>query len=496
MSFNSLHFLAFFSLLLSAYFLIVPSFRRHFLLAASLYFYMAWRPEYIVLLLSATLIGYVTGLALSGTDSIPRRRQYIVLCMVLLLGDLFVFKYFNFVNDNVRILFASLRLPYEIPAMHLLLPLGISFYTFELLSYVIDVYRGTLRAERDFSKLLLFVAFFPKLVAGPIERGTNLLPQFDVPGRFEYGRITDGLKLMAWGFFKKLVVADRLSPLVQKVYETPSDFDGVTLTLATVLFAFQVYCDFSGYSDIAVGAAETLGYRLNRNFDRPYFATSIQDFWKRWHISLSTWLTDYVYTPLTRSRFLKLSWYHKFLASLFLTFIVSGLWHGAQWTFVAWGALHGTYLVSSMLTQKVRRKMVARFKLNRVPVVHRVLRTVFTFTLVCISYIFFRAESMGDATYILTHVLTGWDVLLMKVLSRGNVLSGFVFAEDLAEFALGVYGIIAVLLVDHWRASGSLRAALSVRPAWQRWSLYYAHAGMILVLGAYNSAHQFIYFQF
>ncbi len=308
--------------------------------------------------------------------------------------------------------------------------------------------------------------------------------------------MTDGLKLMGWGLFKKVVVADRLAGLVQQVYGKPQDHDGVALTMATLLFAVQVYCDFSGYSDIAIGAAQTLGYKLMPNFERPYFAKSIQEFWKRWHISLSTWLTDYVYTPLTRSELIKLKWYYKFLASIFLTFIVSGLWHGAQWTYVTWGALHGLYLVSSMLTQRLRSRGVKLFRLDRAPTVHHGLRIAFTFTLVCISYIFFRASSMPDGLYIITHLFTGWGGASTGVLHPESAVKGFIFAEHIAEFLVAIYGIAIVLLVDILQSYGSIRSLIAARPGWVRWSLYYAQVTNIVLLGTYSNAQQFIYFQF
>jgi D-alanyl-lipoteichoic acid acyltransferase DltB (MBOAT superfamily) len=262
------------------------------------------------------------------------------------------------------------------------------------------------------------------------------------------------------------------------------------MAVATLLFTVQVYCDFSGYSDIAIGAAQTLGYNLMKNFNQPYLAVSIQDFWKRWHISLSTWLSDYIYTPLARSKFLKLKWYNMMLVSLFATFVISGLWHGAQWTFVAWGALHGVYLVSSMLTQRLRRKAVKFVRFDRVPQVHYVLRIAFTFSLVCFSYILFRANTMADALYIMSHLFTGWGNL-----AKG-VYHGLIAGRG-PEFLLAMYGITVVGIVEALQKQGSVRVRIAAQSAWVRWGLYYAVATSVIILGAfYDDAQQFIYFQF
>jgi D-alanyl-lipoteichoic acid acyltransferase DltB (MBOAT superfamily) len=309
--------------------------------------------------------------------------------------------------------------------------------------------------------------------------------------------MADGLKLMAWGFFKKVVVADRLAVLVNDVYGAPRDHEGVSLMLATVFFAFQVYCDFSAYSDIAVGAAHTMGYRLTTNFRTPYFATSIADFWKRWHISLSTWLTDYVYTPLTRARAPRLPWYPKFLLSLFLTFLVSGLWHGASWTFVVWGALHGTYLVGSILTRSLRARVVTALRLERVPRLRTAVQVALTFGLVCVGYVFFRAASLADAWYILTHAWRGGRTLLRSLGDPEFLGQALLFTGHELDFVLAVGGVAVVLAVSVLEARGGGLARLAARPAWQRWAVYYVLTLAIVLGGAFSDeAHQFIYFQF
>ncbi len=495
MAFNSFHFLVFFPVVLALYFALPHRYRWLLLLAASCYFYMAWRPEFILLLLGETLVAYAGALLIER--ALPGRRKAILIaCLLILVGVLFVFKYFNFFNDSLRTWLTAIGVSYDIPAIDLLLPLGISFFTFQKIAYLVDVYQKKISAERHLGIFSVFTTFFPQLVAGPIERAADLLPQFRVEARFDYARICDGLRLMAWGLFKKVVVADRLAPFVNTVYSSPQQYDGPTLMAATVMFAFQVYCDFSAYSDIAIGAARTMGINLSANFRQPYFAMSIGEFWKRWHITLSTWLTDYVYTPLTRSKAIKLPWYPKFLAALLVTFLISGLWHGADWTFVAWGALHGIYLISSMLSQKLRKRTVSALRLDRHPVLHGILRVAMTFSLVCLTYIFFRSESIPDAVYIVTHLFSGFQALLENAGELRTLREAFVVGGTVPEFIVALLGVSVVLAVDAYvRFRGSL--TVSVSPIWIRWPAYYLLVLSVITLGAfYDDAHSFIYFQF
>jgi D-alanyl-lipoteichoic acid acyltransferase DltB (MBOAT superfamily) len=496
MLFNSFEFLVFFLVVLALYFWIRPRFRWLLLLAASLYFYMAWRPGYVALLLGAIGVSYWSAIRIEQATVQRRKKIYLAGATAALLSVLFIYKYFNFFNDSVRALVTAMGLPYAVPAIHLLLPIGISFYTFQLLSYVIDVYSGKLRAERNLGILALYGSYFPQLLSGPIGRAGALLKQLHAHHEFDESRIASGLQLMAWGFFKKLVVADRLSLFVERIYSNPAAYDGISLIIGTVFFAFQVYCDFGGYSDIAIGAAKTMGYDLMKNFDRPYFATSIQEFWKRWHISLTSWLTDYVYRPLTRSRLIRLQWYYKFLACLMATFLVSGLWHGAAWTFIVWGALHGTYLVGSVLTEDLRRKAVSTLRLHRAPRLHYGLRVATTFSLVCLTYIFFRASSLADAWYIATHLFSGVHTFFSDLLVGHHVKLNKLFVELKVEFLLGLAGVAVVLGADLLQTAGSVRLRFAALPAYLRWGVYYAGMLTILVMGALGESHQFLYFQF
>lgn len=281
----------------------------------------------------------------------PSYRKWILLVTLLFnVGILFVFKYYNFFNDSLRTALNIFNISYNAPTLKLLLPVGISFYTFQVISYLADVYKGEQGAERHFGHFAVFVAFFPKLVAGPIERARNLLPQFYEKQEFDYQRASDGLKLIGWGLFKKMVIADRVAVYVNQVYNNPGDYTGAPVAMATVFYAIQVYCDFSGYTDIARGSALILGFRLMENFNRPYFSKSISEFWRRWHISLSSWLEDYIYTPILIK---KRDWgLTAIIFSLLVTFITCGLWHGANWTFVIWGLLHGVMLSLEVVTRK------------------------------------------------------------------------------------------------------------------------------------------------
>jgi len=418
-----------------------------------------------------------------------RRRKYLILSLLLNLGLLFSFKYFNFFNDSLRIILTRYNIFYNIPNLKVLLPIGISFYTFQTLSYTIDVYRGKRDPERHLGIFALYVAFFPQLVAGPIERSTRLLPQFRKQHTFDYKRVTNGLKLMAWGYFQKVVIADNLAVGVDNIYNNPHGYSGLVLIVATVFFAFQIYCDFSGYTDIARGAAQIMGYDLMLNFRRPYFAKSIRDFWQRWHISLTSWFRDYFYIPLGGNRVVKWRWYY----NIFIVFLVSGLWHGANWTFIIWGALHGFYLLFSIWTKDIRERLAGFTRIREFPTPRKYLRALVTFCLVLFAWVFFRANSVSDALYIVTNVHTGWGDLSMV-----SAIKNSLRALGLTKLELFIAVIsIAILVVIHLiQRKGSLREMIAVRPAWFRWLAYYALLLSIVFFGAFNRSVPFVYFQF
>ncbi len=481
--FNSFEFLIFFPVVTLAYFLMPHRFRLVFLLLASYYFYMCWRPEYIILILASTLVDYFAGLGMGRTDDRKKRRKFLLMSLFANLGLLFTFKYFNFFADSLNHLFAAVRLDAQMPALDVLLPVGISFYTFQTLSYTIDVYRGETQPERNPLRFALYVAFFPQLVAGPIERSTRLLKQFYRKVSFSEERLQSGLLLILWGLFKKVVIADRLAIYVNEVYNHPGDYQGWPLILATYFFAFQIYCDFSGYSDIAIGSARILGFDLMENFRQPYFTRSISEFWKRWHISLSTWFRDYLYIPLGGNRVVKWRWYY----NLMVVFLVSGLWHGANWTFVVWGALHGFYLIFSIWTQTGRARMREWFGLSRRPRLEALWQTVVTFHLVLVAWVFFRANSLSDALLILNN-MSQLEFSLQGLMDI-NVKLGW------GELMLVMLFIAGMELVHVLQISGRL-ASLSLRtPQPLRLAVFYGLLLSIVFFGVFNHT-EFIYFQF
>ena len=488
MLFNSLHFLVFFPVVLGLYFGLPARWRAPLLLATSYYFYLSWRPAYGLLLAGTTLLDYFSGVRMSRLASPAERRPWLYLSLVSNLGTLFVFKYFNFFRDAAGALATSLHLPFAVPLLGLVLPVGVSFYTFQSVAYIVDVYQGRLEAEQHLGRFALFVAFWPQLVAGPIERGGQMLPQFREPHYFDYGRVASGLRLMAWGMFKKVVIADRLALLANPVFDHPQRFNGLALLLAVLAFTGQIYADFSGYTDLARGAARVLGYQLVLNFRQPYFAASVGDFWRRWHMSLSGWFRDYVYIPLGGSRRGRA----RTQLNVFIVFLLSGLWHGASWTFVAWGALHGTYLVAESLSQPARAALARWLGLAARPRVLQALGIATTLALVAYAWIFFRANSLADAFYIGTQVFRGWGQLT----GRGAVLTvGRFFQGYPPEVAVTLAALGLLLLVDLYQEQPGLAARWRRATAPARWLAYAALLLATVLFGVFNSTH-FIYFQF
>ena len=487
MLFNSFQFLLFFPTVTVLYFLLPHRLRWQLLLLASCLFYMAFIPWYIVILIVTILIDYLAGLWLDKPNLSPAQRKMVLaISIVSTCLVLFVFKYFNFFNTNFAFIAHLLHLNYPVGVLKIILPIGLSFHTFQSLSYVVEVYRGNQKAERHFGIYALYVMFYPQLVAGPIERPQNLLHQFYAEHAFEYQRVTDGLKLMAWGLFKKVVIADRLAIAVNQVYGNPHEYTGLPLIVATVFFAFQIYCDFSGYSDIAIGSAQVMGFRLMDNFNRPYFSKSIAEFWKRWHISLSTWFRDYLYIPLGGNR--AKTWRWQF--NLFITFLISGFWHGASWTYVIWGGINGFYLIGSLWTRNLRQSFCQAVGLDRFPRFHKYLRIAVTFALVCVAWIFFRANSISDAWYILTHLFRGLNQDIHGSGPHGVALK--LCRYDLVV-EIGAVGLME--FVHAIQRHRRIRHMLVDRPWWFRWSLYYAICFSIIYFGVFEQA-QFIYFQF
>jgi D-alanyl-lipoteichoic acid acyltransferase DltB (MBOAT superfamily) len=484
MLFNSVEFLVFFTLIVSVYFALPHRWRWPLLLAGSYYFYMCWKPAYIILIITSTLIDYFCALGMGRTSNTGRRKLLLLLSLCTNLGLLFTFKYLNFFAYSFKYV---LGLGEQTkPFLNVLLPVGISFYTFQTLSYTIDVFRGIRPPEKRLGIFALYVSFFPQLVAGPIERSTRLLPQFDNVIKFDYERVVDGIRLMLWGFFKKVVIADTLGKFVDPVYNSPADYAGPSYFIATVFFAYQIYCDFSGYTDIARGSAQVLGIELMENFNRPYYSKSIREFWRRWHISLSTWFRDYLYIPIGGSRVTL----PRHCFNLLIVFLLCGLWHGANWTFIIWGLLHGTYLVIGLLTRNARARFTGRIGLDNAPFLKKLIQVAITFGLTCFGWIFFRANSLTDAWFIVTHLFSGWQLLTTQ--SAAQLV--FIVGKP-SLFILCILLLIVLESVHLLERRVDWRTVLKLKPVWFRWAVYYSLVLSIMFLGNLN-AEPFIYFQF
>jgi len=473
MFFNSFEFFIFFFSVTAAYFVLPHRFRWVLLLGASYYFYMSWKAEYVILIMTSTLTAYLCALGTGRTESKNKKRCYLLVSLIVNLGILFTFKYFNFVSDSLREMLAGISIQVNTPALRVLLPVGISFYTFQTLSYTIDVYRGKLKPEKHPGIFALYVSFFPQLVAGPIERASHLLGQFYEEKYFDVRRVCHGMELVFWGIFKKVVIADRLAIYVDSVYNNAANHSGPSLVLATYFFAFQIYCDFSGYSDIAIGAAKVLGFDLMKNFNRPYFATNVTEFWHRWHISLSTWLRDYLYIPLGGNRKGKSRTY----LNIIITMVLGGIWHGASWTFVIWGLVHGVMLAVSKLTMPIRESICKKIGLKEWAT--RPLRIFITFNLVCLCWIFFRANTVSDAFYIVGHLFSGWPNIFI----------------DQIAVSYGIAAIAFLLFAELLQTRGDIAEKLQQSHLALRWGVYCLILFSIVLFGVTDGS-QFIYFQF
>ncbi|MBG8553728.1 MBOAT family O-acyltransferase [Hymenobacter guriensis] len=491
MLFNSTDFLFFFIFVTTVYFLLPHKYRWLHLLIASCVFYMAFVPIYIVILFATIIIDYYAGIFIEKADG-HNRKIWLIVSICANVGVLAVFKYYNFIAENLNTLL-GLVLPSDnsasIPFLSILLPIGLSFHTFQAMSYTIEVYRGNQKAERHFGIYALYVMFYPQLVAGPIERPQQVMHQFYQKHKFNYFDVTEGLKLMAWGLLKKVVIADRLAIFTDPVFNQPQRYPALTIAIASIFFSYQIYCDFSGYSDMALGTARVMGFRLMRNFDHPYHAASIGEFWRRWHISLSTWFRDYLYIPLGGSRVSKSRRY----LNLFIVFMVSGLWHGAAWTFIIWGALHGIYQVAGGLLKPVRSRLATLIGLSENSSVRRILGITTNFVLVTVAWIFFRAHSFADAIYMVKQ-LTKIPQELSNVIVKHTVTLGPSLPSiKLLPVFFALIIILEVIATLHMRFN--LNKQLKAMPIYVRWGAYYLALLVIVMFGAFEE-RQFIYFQF
>lgn len=520
MLFNSIHYLIFFPVVTLFYFVIPEKIRYLWLLAASYFFYICWNAKYGLLIFFSTFVTWVSGIALDRlnqkadrlhpkTDRFgqkedspeekritSRKKAVAALCLLLNLGLLFYFKYTDFAFRTAEKLFGMAHIKLHVPSFDIVLPVGISFFIFQALGYMIDVYRGErgekggIRAEYNFFRYALFVSFFPQLVAGPIERSKNLLLQLREPKAFDSDNARSGLLTMGYGLFLKIVLADRIAAVADPVFASPDSYAGMELLAATLLFAFQIYCDFQGYTKLAIGSAKVLGIRLNENFDSPYHALSVKDFWRRWHISLTSWFRDYLYIPLGGSRKGRV---RKYINTM-IVFLSSGLWHGAAWHYVVWGGLNGTLSVLEDLLRPVKEKLCGRFSIDRKRFGYRILQRAATFVIIDFTWLFFRADSFRLALHMLKRIL--FDFRWEWFLNMGFV-SLFESADSMMVIAAALFVLLAVDSLQYLRKD--IKAAIFGQQIVFRWIFYWLFFMAILYWGLYGTGYeqtQFIYFQF
>lgn len=481
MLFNSLNFAVFLPIVFLLYWAIPNRKRWLLLLISSYYFYMSWNAKYVFLILGMTAISYICGIGIERAKKKSLKKWILVGTTILCLGILFLFKYYNFSIAIISNIGEMIAIPLHPVTLKLILPVGISFYTFQIIGYIVDVYRGGVFAERHFGKYAAFISFFPQLVAGPIERSRNLLPRMSSMHTFCYDKAAEGLKRMAWGYFKKIVVADRLAIYVDAIYGNVVNYSGFSLIIATLFFTVQIYCDFSGYTDIAIGTAKLMDIDLMENFKSPYLATSFKDFWRRWHISLSSWFRDYLYIPLGGNKFGPLR--RDF--NTIITFLMSGLWHGADSTYLVWGGLHG-------IAQVAEKHFCGKRKHMNGWKVFRGIKITFVFLFCCFAWIFFRAETIGDACYIIKNITAGIDSPIAYIkdglLALGLVDSSEIVRISCLLFVLFIFDLISLKI--------NIFVEIASIPLVLRWFLYILLGLAIILLSQKGMATEFVYFQF
>lgn len=492
MTFASIAFIIFFVVVVPVYYLCPARFRYVVLLLSSCYFYMAFVPKYILILFFVIASDFIFARLIEKHTG-TKKKLFFISSLLTNVGVLFVFKYFNFFNENLGYLAHALHWNYSIENLSLLLPIGLSFHIFQSISYVVEVYRGKHPAEKHIGIYATYVLFFPQLVAGPIERPQRLLTQLKQKIILNVGDISYGLQIMLWGFFKKLVIADRLGIVVDHIYKNESTLSGPTVVIAVVFFAFQIYADFSGYSDIARGAAKVLGIDVMRNFRQPFFSRSVAEFWRRWHISLSSWFRDYFYYPLVHSSsHLSRNWLY---LSILITFLVTGLWHGAGWTFLIMGLIHGVAIVFTTITKKLRDRIAKVIFLDLFPNVRSLIQIVVTFSVMSFSWIFFRSPDFDTALRLISHLANGWNIS-----SETFITSYFSHPYNLlgvtnSELLLCVVGIAFLLATDYLQEKYSLSSLIRRRSLFAQVFVYATLFLLLFTLGIFDTK-QFIYFQF
>ena len=491
MLFNSTEFMIFFPITLILYWIFPKKYRYICLFIASYTFYMFWNPKYALLMGTSTVVTFLSGVLI---EKLKYKRTVVAFSFIINLAILVFFKYFDFILKNINIVLSAFNIQLIEKPFDIILPVGISFYTFQALSYTIDVYRGEIKSEKNIIKYALFVSFFPQLVAGPIERSRNLLIQvdnLDKIKRFDYDRITEGLLLMLFGYFQKMVIADRAAILVDTVFNAYYEYNSMALILAAVFFAIQIYCDFGSYSLIAIGTAKVMGINLMENFNTPYFARGIKEFWGRWHISLSTWFRDYLYIPLGGNRCSK---FRKSF-NILVTFLVSGLWHGANFTFIAWGAIHGIFHIIEEQLKPIKEKYFNKFNIKTNVFSFIILEIIITFVIVDLAWIFFRAETIHEAIHYIQRIFTRID---LWALFDGSLYSLGLNRFEMNILIIALFILISVDLIKYIRKE-SIFEFLSKQNLYFRWFVILFLIFYIIVYGKYGvgfDPKQFIYFQF
>lgn len=492
MLFNSVAFLIFLPLVFLFYWKVFPRnlrLQNFFVLVASYFFYGWWDWRFLLLISTSSLIDYISGIRIDESQEPSRKKFWLGVSLAVNIGLLSFFKYFDFFVDSFISSFSTFGIQLNRPTLEIILPVGISFYTFQTLSYTIDIYRQKLKPTKNALAFFAFVAFFPQLVAGPIERASHLLPQFLKPRKFNAEFATSGLRIMLWGFFKKIAVADNLAPLVDQVYSSPSEYQGLPVILAGVFFTIQVYCDFSGYSDIAIGCGRLFGFDLMTNFRTPFFSRNIAEFWNRWHISLSTWFRDYIYIPLGGNKVSAVKW----TINILIVFGISGLWHGAKWTFVIWGILNALYLIIGRFTEKQRLAISSGLGFHEDSMIKQVWDWFVVTSLFGFALIIFRAEDFGVVRELGAHLFSGLKMQLVQPGILQLIIGFFGSVQKIWIVSLSIFILFAIDL-SIFKEDFSMY--FSRKPRLLRWPVYYLLFSWTFLFGAFTRPEAFVYFQF
>jgi alginate O-acetyltransferase complex protein AlgI len=491
MLFNSFVFVEFFIVVTVLYFLLPHKFRWFLLLLASCIFYMYYIPGYIKILGTTIVVDYFAGLLISNAKNPRMRKVYLLLSLAANIGFLAYFKYFNFFVENINSVAEAIGWNYSIPLLGIVLPIGLSFHTFQAMSYTIEVYRGNQKPEKHFGIYALYVMYYPQLVAGPIERPQNVLPQFHTPQIFDYSRIINGLKQMLFGFFKKMVIADNIAVLINPVFDDPYHHHAISIFISAILFGIQIYCDFSGYSDIALGASRVMGIELMQNFKAPYLSKSITEFWSRWHISLSTWFRDYLYIPLGGNKVSFQGW----MFNIFFVFAVSGFWHGANWTFIVWGALHGFICIFERSFNHF-----FKFQIKKGWSVVNVLLALKTFLIVSFIWIFFRAENITTAMYMARQFVFAIPEFIINGAGIQDILlqsnQSLVDNLQITRIIVLLMAVFIIFYYDKIDYERNFIEFINHKPFYKRIAFYAVIIYFIILFGVFHSEQEFIYFQF